>query len=261
MKFQNKKILVTGGSSGIGGATARAFARGGADVVITYAKNQTGAEATRKHISSHGRTCELIQADFSTVTENSMAEIIKTAKNHLNGIDILINNAGTVCRKSFLDIDEADYDDLCNLNMKAPWFLTKAFANAVVEAGNNQAACIVNISSISDRLAIDSLALYQMTKAALTMQTQSAALSFAPHGIRVNAVCPGVVATNLNEAQRTNNPDEWLARCNKIPRGPGAPEDIAKMVLFLASNEDAGWITGKSYHVDGGQVGVIFDRG
>lgn len=258
LKFNHKKVLVTGGSSGIGQAVAIAFAKQGANVVFTYNTNHNGAKDTIERIRAIGGTHACIQIDFSDVTEEKMLSLIVKASKLLGGLDILINNAGAMCRKSFLDVNESDYTQLLTTNLKAPWFLTKAFAKMNI-AEKVSDSCIVNISSISDRLALDNLALYQMTKAALSMQTQSAALSLAKYGVRVNAVCPGLVATKLNERLRAEQPEQWEMRSEKIPLGAGKPEDIADMVLFLSSSE-ASWITGKSYTVDGGQTGSLYTK-
>lgn len=256
-QFSERNVLVTGGSSGIGRAVALAFAERGANVVITYNTNSEGSDDTLDCLHRVGGNHSSIQIDFSDATEENMSALIEEAAEFLGGIDILINNAGDMCRKSFLDVTDSDYTRVLATNMKAPWFLTKAFAQKAI-TDNITNATVVNVSSISDRLALDTLSLYQMSKAALSMQTQSAALSLAKHNIRVNAVCPGLVATNLNKTLRATDPEQWAKRSDKIPLGAGKPEYVAHMILFLASN-DARWITGKAYTVDGGQIGSLYD--
>ncbi len=249
-RLNNKKAIITGGSSGIGQAIAVAFAREGADVVIAYQHNQTGAEETLKQIRQFDRQCQAFNVDLSS--KDALEAFIQQSCDFLGSVDILVNNAGTLTRcKSFFDIPVEDIDLLHNINYRAPFILTQLVAEKMMTQGGGS---IINISSVSTELVAPGFAHYECSKAALKMLTKASASELAEYHIRVNAISPGLIATNINADQRKHNVAVWEKRCSKIPlKQAGSPSDIVPIAVLLASDESA-WTTGSIIHVDGGMT-------
>ena len=246
-----KTVLITGVSSGIGQAIAIAFAKEGANLAITYQKNREGAEQTQKAIQHLGRQCKIIQANLSSDSE--LFQLVPEALTFLGGIDILVNNAGMLTRHTdFLDISIEAFDLIQAVNYRAPFILTQAVARIMKE--RSHAGSIINICSLSSTLIVSGFAHYEASKAALAMLTKSSASDLAKYNIRVNAISPGLVETNINSRQRETMPDIWEKRCSKIPlQRTGKPGDVVPVALLLASSESA-WMTGTIIGVDGGMA-------
>ena len=249
MLLANKNVLITGGSSGIGQAIAIAFARAGANVVFTYNQNKAGATRTIDSIENNCNKKCSIKANLSNVS--SIHELIDETEAFLGSIDILVNNVGVVRRSpSFLETPLDYLDDVMNVNLKVPFALIQIVAQRMKKTGNK--GNIINISSLSAEVVSPGLAHYECSKAALNALTRAAASELAAFNIRVNAIAPGLVATNMNKDQWEKNTEAWTVRSSKIPLGrAGLPQDIANMALFLASDQ-AEWITGTIIAADGG---------
>lgn len=250
MKLQGKKILITGGSNGIGRAIAFGMAREGTDILITYRSAQAEAEKAVEEMMSYGVKAYSIQADLNDLQQAS--QIAQQAIELLGKVDILVNNAGTLTRQAFIDIPFNELEMNMNVNLIAPFMLSQYIAKHMVE--QKIQGSILNISSISDRMVHKNLAHYQCSKAGMTMLTKSAAYELAEYGIRVNAISPGLTATNINKDQRDQDQEKWQQRSNIIPIGRTAtPEDYVGAAIFLSS-DDANYITGEIMIIDGGRL-------
>jgi NAD(P)-dependent dehydrogenase (short-subunit alcohol dehydrogenase family) len=242
MSGEAKVALVTGAQQGIGAAAARALAAAGHDVAINWLDNQAQAEAVAAEIRATGRRAALIQGDVGTAA--GAAALVEQTIAAFGRIDVLVNNAGIFPRVEFVDMTEAEWDRVIAVNLKGSAFCAQAAARAMVAGGIK--GVIINLSSSSVRgtpLGVH----YTATKAGIIGMTRSMALSLAPHGIRVNAIAPGLTDT---AQPRYGNTEAELAQ--QIPLGRmGRPEEIAGLMAYLASDQ-AAWITGQVYHINGG---------
>ena len=240
-----KTALVTGAQQGIGAAAARAFAAAGYDVAVNWLDDRAAAEAIAADIAAAGRRAVLVQGDVGTAA--SCAALVQAAIEGLGHIDVLVNNAGIFPRVDFLAMTEAEWDRVLDVNLKGSAFCAQAAARHMVAAGIK--GVILNLSSSSVRGAVLGVH-YAATKTGVIGITRSMALALAPHGIRVNAIAPGLTDT---AQPRYGNTDAELAEMAKaMPLGRmGRPEEIAGLMTYLAS-APAAWITGQIYHINGG---------
>ena len=248
MKLAGKIALVTGAQQGIGAAIARAFAAEGADVAITWLDDEAAATALAADIRAAGRRAHLVRADVSRVAdiEAMTADTVRA----LGVPDILVNNAGVYPRVPLLEMRESDWDHVLDINLKAGCFAAIAFAKARLAAGLKGGA-IVNMSSSAIRGAVRGVH-YSASKGGVVSMTRALALELAPHGIRVNAIAPGL--TDTAQPRYGNSEPELVALARStMPLGGrmlGA-EQIARTAVFLAS-DDADATTGQVLHVNGG---------
>ena len=252
-KLTNKRVLVTGGSSGLGQEIVKGFVRKGALVVFTYHNNKAGAEDTLKSVQGMAGKVYMIEADMANLA--SLEELVKQAVRTLGGIDILVNNAGTLTRHpSFLDIPMEAFDKIQAVNIRAPFFLSQLTGKQMI--AQKTQGCIINILSQSAKIIAPGLTHYECSKRGGEALTEASASALAPYGIRVNAINPGLFPTEINREQRERDPTAWEKRGAQIPLGrTGNPEDIVHMVLMLASEKTA-YVTGSIFVVDGG-VGFV----
>ena len=244
--FAGKVAVVTGASSGIGRATALAFAREGASVVLV-SRDQAALEAVAAE--AVGPTA-VVAADV--MATDTPARVVQAAIERFGSIDVLVNAAGIIGTASTDQTPDELFDRMFAINVRAPFRLMReAFPHIKARQGN-----VVNVSGVNGLRAFAGVAVYCSSKAALDHLTRCAALDWAPHGVRVNCVNPGVTVTNLH---RRGGMDEtryaaFLERAKEThPLGrPGRAEEIADAVLFVASDR-AGWMTGDTIAVDGGR--------
>ena len=246
-RLAGKTALVTGSSSGIGAGIALRLAQEGASIAINYRKDRAGAEETLAGVEAAGARGVIVQADVSVVAE--VERLVTQAAEKLGGLDVLVNNAGIETQQAFVDVDEASYDRVIDVNLKGVFFGTQAFARAAIAAGRR--GKVINISSVHEELPFPGFATYCASKGAVKMLTRDLAIELAPHGITVNGVAPGAIATPINTELLEDKP-KLDALLRQIPlRRLGSPEDVAGVIAFLAS-ADADYITATTIFVDGG---------
>jgi 3-oxoacyl-[acyl-carrier protein] reductase len=245
-RLSGKVALVTGASRGIGVAIAERLAAEGAAIAVNYVASEAAAHAVVARIRAAGGTAEAIQGDVSQVA--TAAPLVAETISRLGRLDILVNNAAVSMGLDLDAITEADFDRMVATNMKSVLFLSQAAARAMAPG-----SVIINLSSVGTRMATPRFVVYAATKAAVETMTLSMARALAPRRIRVVAVAPGMTDT---EMLRRAIPAQILA--DAAARNPlgrlGQVEDIAPVIAFLTS-DDAGWITGETLHVNGGQHG------
>ena len=241
--------LITGASSGIGAAAATVLADLGAQVAIGYHANQAGADQVRNSISHAGGKAISIRADVRRPDE--VRGLVKAVTEQLGPIDILVNNAGSlVQRMKIQELTEQRWDEIMDLNLKSPMLCSQAVAASMIE---RKRGAIVNVVSIAGRNGGGPGAgAYATAKGGLTTFTKSLAKELAPHGVRVNAVSPGVIDTPFHEAFST--PEMLRNFVTTIPLGRlGTAMECATVIAFLASDA-AGFIVGETVEVNGGQL-------
>lgn len=245
-RLEGKQALITGGDSGIGRATAIAFAREGADVAISYLEEeQEDAEDTRTHVEAAGRRCVLIPADQRT--EEANIDLGRKALEAFGRIDVLVNNAGfQMAQASIADISAEQVRQTFETNVFALIWLTKALVDDIPEGGS-----VINCTSIQAFQPSETLLDYAASKAAINNATVNLADQFGPRGIRVNAVAPGPIWTPL---QPSTKPAESMPKFGlDTPLGrAGHPVEVAPAFVFLASDE-ASYISGTVLGVTGGK--------
>jgi len=254
MQLENKVAIVTGGARGIGLAIARRYATEGAKVVLADVDTAAGEAAA----GAIGATqCRFVATDVGAPrdAENLVAETTRL----FGGIDVLVNNAGIVHGADFLDVAEVDFDRVLRVNLKGAFLVGQAAARrmvAQIKAGRPPGA-IVNMSSINAEVAIPNQVPYCVSKGGLAQLTKVMALSLAPYGIRVNAIGPGSIMTDILKAVATDREAKRriLAR---TPLGRIAdPSEIAAIAVFLAS-ADSSYVTGQTIYADGGRLALNY---
>lgn len=251
--FGDETVVVTGGSSGIGRAIALAFAAGGGTVVngdIDPEPKDVDAEVpTHERITEDGGTAAFVETDVSD--PDAVADLVARAR-EFGGVDVMVNNAGIFLDGSIRETTPEELQRLFEVNISGVFFGMQAAANDMIDRGLT--GTIVNTASISSEIAQYDHAQYDMTKGAIKMLTRTGALELSEYDIRVNAVAPGHIATEIIEGmtenvQGTDFQDDII---KPVPLGrPGYPEDVADVAVFLAS-EGAGYVTGEAVFVDGG---------
>ncbi len=247
MVLEGQVALITGASSGIGRATAEAMARAGARVGVNYHKNQRGAEEAVEKIRQAGGEALAIRADVTSGAE--VRAMFEAVRQRWGRVDILVNNAGDLLRRSLLaDMTEEYWDQIMALNLKSAFLCVKAVWE---EMAARKSGCIVNVSSIAGRNGGGpGAAAYAAAKGGLITYTKGLAKELAPHGVRVNGIAPGVIATPYHE--RYSPPDLFAKYIQGIPLGrAGTADEIADVIVFLASPA-ARYITGETVEVNGG---------
>ena len=246
---ESRAAVVTGASSGIGLATARRLAQDG-DRILAVGRNGAALKAVCDEIAANGGVAVPCVADVTA--DDAPARIVAAALKHFGRIDVLVNAAGIIASGSVADTTDDAWDVMMNINVRAPFRLIRAASAELTRAKG----AVVNLSSVTGTRAFPGIAAYCVSKSAVDQLTRCAALEMAAAGVRVNAVNPGVVVTNLH---RRGGMDEakyaaFLEHAKEThPMGrPGTPEEVASLIRFLVSSE-SGWITGITANVDGGR--------
>ena len=251
MRLKGKVALITGGTSGIGSATAVRFAREGAAVVITGRNTERGDQVVRD-IAANGGEALFIQADvrFADQCRNAVDQTLE----RFGKIDVLFNNAGVFHPRTVPECTEEEWDDTIDSSLKGAFLMSKFALPSMIERGSGS---IINCSSGWGIQGGDRAAAYCAAKGGLVVMTKAMAIDHGPDGIRVNSVCPGDVETRMMHADardRGQSLEEYVAGAAERPLGRiGTTDDIANAVLFLAS-EESSWVTGAALVVDGGGI-------
>lgn len=243
--LKGKKVLVTGSSSGIGAATAKMFAQQGCFVGVHYFRTPQGGEKTLAEVKEYSSGC-LLKADMRD--KKQVTTLIQDFISQTGGIDILVNNAGSlIARQFFADATEEYLDDAFDTNVKSVLLATQAG----LEGLKKSKGCIINIGSIAGHNGgAGGGGIYASAKAAVATMTIAMAKEFAPFGIRVNSVLPGLIETRFHEQFSTPERRAQVAQQTPLGRN-GKAEDVAKAILFLSSDA-ASFITGEYIAVNGG---------
>ncbi|MBE0477059.1 MAG: glucose 1-dehydrogenase [Coriobacteriia bacterium] len=249
IKLQGKVAVITGSDSGIGQATAVAFAHEGADVVVDYLIDDEGAEETRRRVESAGRRAIVVNADVRD--ERQVEEMFDRALREFGHVDILVNNAGVdASGKKVADLDTGTWDNAIKTNLYGYFFCARRFMREREKASGGGGKCI-NITSVHDKFPRSGAADYDCSKGGELMLMRTLALEGAPYHINVNAIAPGWVATPFNKPD-LEDPEVYEADAKTVPwRRIEQPEEVAKVAVFLAS-DDADYVTGAEWTIDGG---------
>ena len=248
--MKDKIAVVTGASSGIGRATALLFAREGSHV-LAFGRNESELSLARDAARDSDGT---IKIHLGEITEMSQVDrLVSETIDAFGRIDVLVNAAGIIKSGNIENTTLDDWDKMMNINLRSTFYLMqKCVPHLEATKGS-----IVNVSSVTGQRAFPNVLAYCVSKAATDQLTRCSALELAPKGVRVNAVNPGVVITNLHKrgGMSDEDYDKFLGNAkNTHPLGrPGNPEEVAELIYFLASDK-AAWITGATYEIDGGRA-------
>ncbi len=251
MLLDNKVAIVTGGARGIGYAIARRFLEEGARVVIADIDDETGARVAEE-LKVHGDV-RFVECDVGERLD--VRNMVAATIDAFGDIDVLVNDAATLVQADFLDVEEADFDRVLRVNLKGAFLCGQAVARHMVErieAGAGPGA-IVNMSSVNAVFAIANQVPYSVSKGGINQLTKVMALGLARYGIRVNAIGPGSINTEMLESVMAD-PEGRRRILSRTPMGRiGEPREIAAVAAFLASDE-ASYITGQTIYADGGRL-------
>ncbi|MDZ7761415.1 MAG: 3-oxoacyl-ACP reductase family protein [Desulfovermiculus sp.] len=249
MRLEGKKAIVTGAGRGIGRAIALNFAREGADILVNYHSNDAAAQEVIQKVQEMGRKAVAVKADVSSYQDAH--KMVDTAVNDLGGLDILVNNAGMSKPGMLLKMSEEDWDQIIDIHLKGTFNASQAAGRQMKEQKSGR---IINVISSAGLYGTIGQINYSSAKAGVIGFTKSASRELGRYNITVNAICPGITATEMTEKLRS---DEKLKEIylGRIQLGRfGQPEDISPAFVFFASDE-ASYVTGQILAVDGGYIG------
>ncbi|MEW7289306.1 SDR family oxidoreductase [Aquimarina sp. 2304DJ70-9] len=249
--LENKIALVTGSSRGLGKEMAIRLAQQGADILVTYNSNKTQADETVKQIEALGQKAVAFQLNVgnASIFDSFFTEVKTTLEQHWNvsKFDILVNNAGIIAHEMVAETSETTFDNLMNIQLKGPFFLTQKALELLNDGGR-----IINVSTGLARFSLPGYGAYASMKAGIEAFTRYLAKELGPRQITANVVAPGAINTDLNKDALENNPEleKILSSVTALGR-VGVAEDIGGVVAFLAS-EDARWVNGQRIEASGG---------
>lgn len=249
-EFASKIVLITGATSGIGKATVKRFAEAGANIAAV-GRNETSLFELKEELEGLGAQCLVIRADLSDQAE--AGDAVAKAVEHFGGIDVLVNAAGHISSGTIETTSVDAWDAMLNINLRAVFTLMQKALPTIIQRRGN----IVNVSSVTGLRAFPGVLAYCVSKAGLDQLTRCSALELAAKGVRVNAVNPGVVVTEIHK--RGGMDEEQYEAFLEHSRGThplgrvGEAREIAELIFFLASDR-ASWITGATYSIDGGRA-------
>ncbi|XP_063224269.1 3-oxoacyl-[acyl-carrier-protein] reductase FabG-like isoform X2 [Bacillus rossius redtenbacheri] len=253
MSLSEKVVLITGASSGIGAATAVDFARRGSWLALC-GRNKDNLAATISSCLEAGTPADKVITLIGDLTGKEVCQkTISDVIGYFGRLDVLVNSAGIQVVGSIADLAVEDYDRQMDINVRSVFLLTQLAVPHLVKTKGN----VVNVSSVAGLRSFPGIIAYNMSKAALDQMTRCAALELAAQGVRVNAVNPGVIVTEIHKRAGMSEGDyaSFLERCKTTHAlgRPGTPDEVAKSIVFLAS-DDASFITGVTLSVDGGRA-------
>jgi glucose 1-dehydrogenase len=252
-KLAGKVAIITGAARGIGLACAQRFVTEGAKVVLADIDEKAGAPAAKKL----GVSARFVRCDVGD--HKDAQKLVEATCAAFGGVDVLVNNAGIMHGADFLELEEVDFDRVLRVNLKGAFLVGQAAARKMVEQvkAGRRAGAIINMSSINSVVAIPNHLPYCVSKGGLAQLTRVMALALSPHGIRVNAIGPGSIMTDMLAAVATDR--EVMHRLlSRTPLGRiGAPDEIAAIAVFLAS-DDASYVTGETIFADGGRLALNY---
>ncbi|HAT27887.1 MAG TPA: dehydrogenase [Gammaproteobacteria bacterium] len=255
MRMKGKNILVTGAARSIGRACAERFAEDGGNIAIVDMLEEVGQKTAAEIADQFGVKTAFYKCDVGIKAE--VDTTIDQVVEDFGHIDVLVSNAGIQRRGDFLDITEEQFDDVIRTNLKSMYLFGQKVGKHMVATGKGGA--IVNMSSTSVRMTMPGISAYATSKGGVSALTNAMALSLAPHGIRVNAVGPGTIVTDLSREGLLNDKEMRRKILTRIPmRRLGQARDVAGPVFFLAS-DDAAYMTGETIFVDGGRSGLNYN--
>ncbi|MCK1320821.1 SDR family oxidoreductase [Bradyrhizobium sp. 156] len=248
MKLSGKVAAITGAARGIGKACAKRFLDDGVKVVIS----DVDAEGLAATAAELARPDALRTVVGNVAKRADVDQLVATAAKEFGRLDIMVNNAGVARNRDLLEISEEEFDEIIGINLKGAFFGVQAAAKQMIAQGGG--GVIINMSSVNALLAIPALATYAMSKGGMKQLTSVAAVALAPHNIRVVAVGPGTILTDMVASSIYTSEDAPKTVMSRTPAGRGGePSEVASVVAFLAS-DDASYITGQTIYPDGGRL-------